>query len=219
MEEIITFVAPSLPGKKGFTLAEVLITLAIIGVVAALTIPTVVKNYQEMQFKTAYKKAYSDMNRAFSEVIAFSEFPERTECYDVNFADFVYNKMKGSFKVIKDCTADNLYDCWTQGDTLGDSDSPVVGRSKSFVDASGRVWAEYHNNRAIYLVDTNGAKSPNKFGKDRWFFGFRNKDASGDCIIKTDKPVLIIPYNFTDYTEISNVCNYPPCYYKSWLVK
>ncbi len=33
--------------KKAFTLAEVLITLAIIGVVAALTIPTVVRNYQE----------------------------------------------------------------------------------------------------------------------------------------------------------------------------
>jgi prepilin-type N-terminal cleavage/methylation domain-containing protein len=33
--------------KKGFTLAEVLITLAIIGVVAALTIPNVVKNYQK----------------------------------------------------------------------------------------------------------------------------------------------------------------------------
>ena len=32
--------------KKGFTLAEVLITLGIIGVVAAMTIPTLIANYQ-----------------------------------------------------------------------------------------------------------------------------------------------------------------------------
>ena len=39
--------------KKGFTLAEVLITLGIIGVVAALTIPTLVQNYQTKSWATA----------------------------------------------------------------------------------------------------------------------------------------------------------------------
>jgi prepilin-type N-terminal cleavage/methylation domain-containing protein len=43
--------------KKAFTLAEVLITLAIIGVVAALTIPTVVRNYQKTQTVTQLKKS------------------------------------------------------------------------------------------------------------------------------------------------------------------
>ena len=38
---------------KGFTLAEVLITLAIIGIVAALTIPTLIQNYQERAWGTA----------------------------------------------------------------------------------------------------------------------------------------------------------------------
>jgi prepilin-type N-terminal cleavage/methylation domain-containing protein len=45
--------------KKGFTLAEILITLAIIGVVAALTLPVLVKKYQKHQMIVQLKKAYS----------------------------------------------------------------------------------------------------------------------------------------------------------------
>jgi len=44
--------------KKGFTLAEVLITLGIIGVVASLTIPTLMANYQKVQYVTGLKRAY-----------------------------------------------------------------------------------------------------------------------------------------------------------------
>ena len=44
---------------KGFTLAEVLITLGIIGVVAAMTMPTLINSTQGAQYKTAYKKALS----------------------------------------------------------------------------------------------------------------------------------------------------------------
>ena len=50
--------------KKGFTLAEVLITLAIIGVVAALTIPSVIVKTQQQEFRTAAKKAYSVLSQA-----------------------------------------------------------------------------------------------------------------------------------------------------------
>ena len=44
-----------------FTLAEVLITLAIIGVVAAMTIPTLINNYQKKQTVTQLKKAYTTL--------------------------------------------------------------------------------------------------------------------------------------------------------------
>ena len=50
--------------KGAFTLAEVLITLAIIGIVAAVTIPSVVANYQQQQYKAGLKKAVSALNEA-----------------------------------------------------------------------------------------------------------------------------------------------------------
>ena len=50
--------------RFGFTLAEVLITLGIIGVVAAMTIPTLISNTNGAQFKSAYKKALSSLNQA-----------------------------------------------------------------------------------------------------------------------------------------------------------
>ena len=56
--------------KYGFTLAEVLITLMIIGIVAALTIPSVISNYQQQEFKTGLKKAVSVLNEAIQTNIA-----------------------------------------------------------------------------------------------------------------------------------------------------
>ena len=50
--------------QKAFTLAEVLITLAIIGIVAAVTIPSVIANYQQQEFKTGLRKAVSVLNEA-----------------------------------------------------------------------------------------------------------------------------------------------------------
>lgn len=51
--------------KKAFTLAEVLITLGIIGIVAAITIPTLMQNIQDQQFKQMWKKEYSVISQAY----------------------------------------------------------------------------------------------------------------------------------------------------------
>ena len=56
--------------RCAFTLAEVLITLAVIGVVAALTIPTVVHKYQQKQFYTAFMKTYNTLQNAYQMSIA-----------------------------------------------------------------------------------------------------------------------------------------------------
>lgn len=50
--------------KKGFTLAEVLITLGIIGVVAAMTMPSLINNYKDKELIVRTKKAYSVIQNA-----------------------------------------------------------------------------------------------------------------------------------------------------------
>ncbi len=56
--------------KKAFTLAEVLITLAIIGIVAAITIPTLIQNYKKRVVVTKLQRTYSVMNNAISMAVA-----------------------------------------------------------------------------------------------------------------------------------------------------
>ena len=55
--------------KKSFTLAETLITLAIIGIVASITIPTTIKKYNEKQTIFRLTSAYSILANAFNRMI------------------------------------------------------------------------------------------------------------------------------------------------------
>ena len=83
--------------KKGFTLAEVLITLAIIGVVAAISIPSVISNSQQQEFKTGLRKAVSVLNSAITMNMAIDgESP-----YDN--AD-TYNYLQRHMSIIKSTT-------------------------------------------------------------------------------------------------------------------
>lgn len=52
--------------KKGFTLAEVLITLGIIGIVVALTLPVLVSKTQDLEFKSMLKKNVALLNQAIT---------------------------------------------------------------------------------------------------------------------------------------------------------
>src|SRR5574344_448018 len=60
--------------RFGFTLAEVLITLGIIGVVAAMTMPTLMNATNGAQFKAAYKKALSAISQAVVLNVALDEY-------------------------------------------------------------------------------------------------------------------------------------------------
>lgn len=56
--------------KFGFTLAEVLITLGVIGIVTALTLPSVVANYQKQKTVSFVKKFYNEINNAIKLSVA-----------------------------------------------------------------------------------------------------------------------------------------------------
>jgi prepilin-type N-terminal cleavage/methylation domain-containing protein len=56
--------------KKGFTLAEVLITLLIIGVIASIVIPNLIADSQNAELKVAWKKAYSEISQATQMIMA-----------------------------------------------------------------------------------------------------------------------------------------------------
>ena len=60
--------------RQGFTLAEVLITLGIIGVVAAMTMPTLMNSTNGAQYKTAYKKALSVLSQAVVLNVALDDY-------------------------------------------------------------------------------------------------------------------------------------------------
>ncbi len=62
--------ADSTPSKAAFTLAEVLITLGIIGIVAAMTLPTIISKYKRQVVEVKLQKFYSIMNQAVTMSLA-----------------------------------------------------------------------------------------------------------------------------------------------------
>ena len=75
--------------RFGFTLAEVLITLGIIGVVAAMTMPTLMNSTQGAQYKAAYKKALSALSQAVTLNMALDEW----NFADLDTGDYTLEKM------------------------------------------------------------------------------------------------------------------------------
>jgi len=104
------------PLKSGFTLAEVLITLGIIGVVAAMTIPTLVADYQERSYNTAA----TTFERKLGEALKVMN-TQQTLAGHTTTESFV-DELKKHIKVTKTCANDKLMDCfesevfWGSGD-------------------------------------------------------------------------------------------------------
>lgn len=105
--------------RTGFTLAEVLVTLAIIGIVAALTVPSLITNIQENQTKTALKKAYSVISQATAKIKDDNGGTMLNLCGTTGYTsgspdicttdntshNYVGNLYKNHMSVIKSCSA------------------------------------------------------------------------------------------------------------------
>ena len=87
---------------NGFTLAEVLITLGVIGVVSALTMPALIKKYQQHVTVTQLKKAYTELNQAVK--FAEAEYGDMENWdWDLSSIDF-FNKYLSHYIKIKETT-------------------------------------------------------------------------------------------------------------------
>ncbi len=121
--------------RFGFTLAEVLITLGIIGVVAAMTIPTLISNTNGAQFKTAYKKALSTLNQAVLMNIAMDDTDFSTLVKDTS-ADGKTEGSLGKMLTTRMQSATEISDSYTTAPTLtegtGTTDSPATTPKLSY---------------------------------------------------------------------------------------
>lgn len=61
--------------KKGFTLAEILIVLMVIGVIATMTVPSMMKGVTETQYKTGFKKAYNTISNLTARLAVDGKMP------------------------------------------------------------------------------------------------------------------------------------------------
>lgn len=183
--------------KFAFTLAEVLITLGIIGVVAAMTIPSLIQSYKEKQTVVALKKFYSTMSQAFNLAKSQGVEPEdwaTEKTADGYGADEFMSNMKPYLKIIQDCNHDKAgcfpdvsYKTLTG---MAETNFSRIGTGHTrFVLSDGEAVSFFLNSKECKYktdtagdteqlknicgglhVDINGSKGPNTFGKDFFLF-------------------------------------------------
>ncbi len=186
--------------KAAFTLAEVLITLGIIGVVAALTMPSIIVSYQTMVQRTQFKKAYNTVLNGFrlAEVnlgyhpLCYYSSGSSAEISDCNILREALGKSLNIIKICEDnaltngCIPDykgfdTIYTDEHPDATEDEINSAVSGvsgwkkntiatRSYVFVLADGVIIILYYKNPSLFAIDINGMKEPNKWGYDLFPF-------------------------------------------------
>lgn len=178
--------------KHGFTLSEVLITLAILGIVAVLAIPILMQAQQDKEVAAKLSLAQSllanatEMAELNTGKIANVDFSNRT-------AKDIYNDYyKNTLKITKFCSEDSSGDCWTPtkdffsktlaagGNTFGitgtvhngfilqDGMNVTITKVDELDDKFG---IELNDEAAVvFMVDINGSKAPNSMGQDVFAF-------------------------------------------------
>ena len=182
--------------RAAFTLAEVLITLGIIGVVAALTLPTLIQNHQKQVYVTQLKKAYSTLGNAFNKMAADEGVVDWNQTYcsssfwvenNLEAAKANYNecldRIAKQMKVIKyKHYGEQCNEAWCEFSSDPIDYNPTGG-NPIMVTADGITYLFNCGSAYDYIVvDVNGTtKGPNKPGRDIFqFTAYKNKyDSSG----------------------------------------
>lgn len=165
--------------RKGFTLAEVLITLGIIGVVAAITIPGLITAYKKHVIASSLKRAVSSINQAIKQ--SESENGEmETWNKSLEQEEFIKLYIRPYMNIALTCK--NITTCgYKQNKAWKNLNGqyntyyePTAYKRVPFITMDGILYAFANNtfsttiadNDKIILIDINGPKPPNMHGQD-----------------------------------------------------
>lgn len=160
--------------KNGFTLAEVLITLAIIGVIATMTLPSLMTNTQEQQAKTGLKKAINTLNNAAEMNAAATGF----DFVSITSVDTKDDQAQSLFAILANRTQ---VDYGKSGDAAPDTQTSKFEDAKTWITFRDGSSLGYDAEKSsvekekdiaelradglplgfTVVYDTNGAKAPN----------------------------------------------------------
>ena len=192
--------------KPAFTLAEVLITLGIIGIVAAMTLPAVVSNYKKQEVVTRLKKFYVTLNQALLMSVSENgsmeswDFPE-AQNNGKQMDEFVNKYLFPYFKGLRRCSStDNK--CKKIAQRLLGSSQPVYifsdGGCFSMLKGGGNA------DRGMMHIqyDINCQANPNTYNRD--IFAFTISYRSGKSFVL--KVGSTATFNLNDRDELLNQC-------------
>ena len=175
--------------KKAFTLAEVLVTLTIIGVVAAITVPTLSHNATKHATINTLKTTYSILSQAIYRAQAdygdASGWITENERWTEKGATEVAEKLKPYLKIEKDCgTYDEKKECVSSkylkrnGESQGINCATdiryykmvLLNGSALLIKSTDNTSYQNENSHFSIHVDTNNSLPPNKWGEDMFAF-------------------------------------------------
>ena len=192
-----------------------MITLGIIGVVAAMTMPTLLNSTQGAQYRTAYKKALSVLSQAVVLNVALDDYDLSQASVTSNTdgtSASVYNLFNNRMNVARVCdgACPSSNDQWTVGS--GD-DAIKFGQAGNYTfffndgitltfetDAAncteGNATDGMNDARCLGAIDVNGAKNPNRL------VGCDNGTEGVNC--KVTNPTDIYPIAMYDQSIVPN---------------
>ena len=200
-----------------FTLAEILITLGIIGVVAAMTMPSLIQNYQEKATVTRVKKVYNVLSTALQS--AYFENGKYNENGNVNdIGQTFYEYISPYLKFQKYCGTEK--GCWPDvtikhlhGENWANLDS-YQNYIKAIL-ADGTLFQFYRNGEI--RVDVNGFKGPNTVGRDIFYFAIKD-DKVIPIGLQNEKDNSDGADKFNKYCNISSSIDYNGIACTGWVI-